>query len=197
LHGEGGFSKKGEGKGRASYYYSYTRLKTEGEIEFKGTKTRIEGLSWMDHEFGSDQLGEDQAGWDWFSIQLDNNVDMMLYLIRRRDGSVDPYSSGTLVYENGVARHLALREFSLEVLDHWKSARTGTQYPIAWKVTVPAETIELEIRPYFSGQELDTRKSTRVAYWEGAARVQGSYRGKAIRGMSYVEMTGYGGKLKI
>jgi len=197
LHGEGGLSRKGEGPGRASYYYSYTRLGAEGELEWEGKKTRVRGLSWMDHEFGSDQLGEDQAGWDWFSIQLENNTEIMLYLIRRRDGSLDPNSSGTLVYGNGATRRLLRHEFSVEALEHWKSARSGADYPMRWKVTIPAEKILLEIRPSFSDQELETRKSTRVTYWEGAAQVEGTYRGKAVAGLSYVEMTGYAGKLKV
>jgi predicted secreted hydrolase len=197
LHGEEGLSRKGEGKGRASYYYSYTRMRTEGELEWNGKKARVRGSSWMDHEFGSDQLGEDQAGWDWFSIQLENNTEIMLYLMRRRDGSLDPYSSGTLVYGNGASRHLLLREFSVEVLDRWKSSRSRANYPMRWRVTIPAEEVVLEIHPYFSDQELETRKSTRVTYWEGAARVQGTYRGRAVLGVSYVEMTGYAGKLRV
>jgi predicted secreted hydrolase len=151
----------------------------------------------MDHEFGSDQLGEEQVGWDWFSIQLENNSEIMLYLIRRRDGTLDPYSSGTLVAGNGAARHLSLKEFTVEVLERWKSPRSEAGYPMGWKVAIPAEEIVLEIRPFFPDQELETRKSTRVTYWEGAARVAGTGRGKALQGLAYVEMTGYAGKLKV
>ena len=196
-HGESGLSRKGEVRGRASYYYSMTRLETEGELEIAGRKERVRGLSWMDHEFGSDQLGEDQVGWDWFSIQLENKSEIMLYLIRRKDGSPDPYSSGTLVYENGSVRRLTLQDFRIEVLERWKSPRSGGHYPMKWKVTIPGEAIELEIVPFFPDQELDTRKSTRVTYWEGAVRVRGSYRNKPIQGSGYVEMTGYAGKLKV
>ena len=96
LHGENGLSRKAEGEGRASYYYSLTRIQTDGELIIDGKKETVRGVSWMDHEFGSNQLGEDQVGWDWFSIQLDNNTELMLYLMRRKNGSVDPYSSGTL-----------------------------------------------------------------------------------------------------
>src|SRR5213594_700837 len=168
LHGQQGLSQKGEGRGRASYYYSLTRLKTGGELEIAGSKEKVRGLSWMDHEFGSNQLTDDQVGWDWFSIQLDNNTEIMLYLIRRKDGSVDPYSSGTLVYENGTTRHLGLKDFSVEVLEKWKSPKSGGTYPMKWRVRVPAEEIALEITPFFPDQELDTRKSTKVTYWEGS-----------------------------
>jgi len=197
LHGENGLSRKGEGRGRASHYYSLTRLKTEGELEVRGKRERVRGLSWMDHEFGSDQLGEDQVGWDWFSIQLENGTEIMLYLIRRKDGSADPYSSGTLVYENGAARHLPLSAFRVETLERWKSPKSGGSYPMKWRVSIPSEEIVLEVLPSFPEQELDTRKSTRVTYWEGAARAQGTFRKRPAQGLGYVEMTGYVGKLKV
>jgi len=197
LHGDKGLSQKGEGKGRASYYYSFTRMKTAGELEIGGKKEGVRGISWMDHEFGSDQLGEDQAGWDWFSFQLDNKTEIMLYQIRRRDGSPDLYSSGTLVSDNGASRRLALKDFQIEILERWKSPKSGGDYPMRWRVAIPSEGIELEIVPFFPAQELDTRKSTRVTYWEGAVQVKGSYRKKPIQGLGYVEMTGYVGRLKV
>ncbi len=197
LHGENGLSQKGEGEGRASYYYSLTRLKAEGELTVAGRKEKVHGLSWMDHEFGSNQLRDDQAGWDWFSIQLNNKTEIMLYLIRRKDGSPDPYSSGTLVFENGSTRHIPLADFRVDVLERWKSPKSGGLYPMKWKITVPAEEIELQVVPFFPDQELDTRKSTQVTYWEGAVRVSGTYKKKPIGGQGYVEMTGYAGRLKI
>ncbi|MBI2986039.1 MAG: carotenoid 1,2-hydratase [Deltaproteobacteria bacterium] len=197
LHGDRGLSQKGEGKGKASYYYSFTRMKTEGEFEIGGKRERVRGLSWMDHEFGSNQLGENQVGWDWFSIQLDNKTEIMLYLMRRRDGSPDPYSSGTLIYQDGSTRHLTLDDFRVEVLERWKSVKSSGNYPMRWRVTVPSEQIELEIAPFFREQELDTRKSTRVTYWEGSVEVRGSYKKRPIQGLGYVEMTGYAGRLKV
>ena len=110
LHGSKGLSQKAAGEGRASYYYSLTRMQTEGVLKVDGKAERVRGLSWMDHEFGSNQLGQDQVGWDWFSIQLDDQTECMLYLMRRKDGSVDPYSSGTLVSANGSTRHLDGRQ---------------------------------------------------------------------------------------
>jgi predicted secreted hydrolase len=197
LHGQNGLSQKGEGEGRASYYYSLTRMQTEGAITIGGKKEKVRGLTWMDHEFGSNELREDQVGWDWFSVQLDNQTELMLYLLRGKDGSVDPYSSGTLVNTDGSTKHLSLKDFNVEVLQRWKSPKSGADYPMKWKVTVPQEGIELAIAPAFPDQELITNRSTRVTYWEGTVQVSGTAGGKPVSGEGYVEMTGYAGKLNI
>jgi len=197
LHGQNGLSQKAEGEGHASYYYSLTRMKTEGEIEIAGQKEKVQGLSWMDHEFGSNQLREDQVGWDWFSIQLDNQTELMLYLIRRKDGSPGPYSSGTLVNADGTTKHLKLMDFHVQPLEKWKSAKSGATYPMKWKVTIPAEGIELDIAPAFSDQELITNRSTRVTYWEGAVGIKARFKQSSVTGEGYVEMTGYAGKLNM
>jgi Predicted secreted hydrolase len=196
LHGQNGYSQKGEGEGHASYYYSLTRMQAEGELIIGGKREQVHGLSWMDHEFGSNQLGEDQLGWDWFSIQLENQSEIMLYLMRRKDGSIDRYSHGTLVYADGTTRQLALKDYRIDVLARWQSPKSAADYPIKWKVLVPAEQIELEISPHFAEQELITNRSTRVTYWEGAVQVKGMLRNKPIAGSGYVEMTGYAGKVK-
>jgi predicted secreted hydrolase len=195
LHGQNGLSQKGEGEGRASYYYSLTRMQTDGELTIDGKSEKVRGFTWMDHEFGSNQLREDQVGWDWFSIQLDNQSELMLYLMRRKDGSADPYSSGTLVSADGASKNLSLKDYRIEVLQRWKSPTSGATYPMKWKVTIPSEAIELEIAPAFPEQELITHRSTRVTYWEGAAQIRGINRGKPVGGNGYVEMTGYAGKL--
>ena len=197
MHGLNGLSQKGDGEGRASYYYSLTRMQTDGELTISGKQEKVRGFTWMDHEFGSNQLRDDQVGWDWFSIQLDNNSELMLYLLRRKDGSVDPYSSGTLVGADGAIKHLALKDFQVAVLERWKSAKSGGNYPMKWQVTIPGEDIQLEILPAFAEQELITNRSTRVIYWEGATQVRGKVRGQAVNGAGYVEMTGYAGKLTL
>jgi predicted secreted hydrolase len=197
LHGQNGHSQKGEGEGRASYYYSLTRMQTEGELTIDGKTEKVRGFTWMDHEFGSNQLSEDQLGWDWFSIQLDNQSEMMLYLMRRRDGSVDPYSSGTLVDGQGKTTHLVLKDYRVETLQRWKSPKSGANYPMKWRVTVPREGIDLEITPAFADQELITNRSTRVTYWEGAVGIKGIFKQSPVSGRGYVEMTGYAGKLTL
>jgi predicted secreted hydrolase len=195
LHGDKGHSQKGEGEGRASYYYSLTRMATEGELTIDGDKEKVRGLSWMDHEFGSNQLSEYQVGWDWFSIQLDNKTELMLYLMRHKDGSIDPYSSGTLVSADGKTAHLKLDDYRIQVLDRWKSPKSGANYPMRWKVSIPRRQIELDITPAFPDQELITNRSTRVTYWEGAVSIIGKYDNNPVSGRGYVEMTGYAGKL--
>ncbi|HEX5606191.1 MAG TPA: lipocalin-like domain-containing protein [Candidatus Binatia bacterium] len=195
LHGSNGLSQKAAGEGRASYYYSLTRMQSDGALTIDGKTERVRGMSWMDHEFGSNQLGQDQVGWDWFSIQLDDQTELMLYLMRRKDGTVDPYSSGTLVQADRSTRHLKLSDYRVEVLGRWRSPTSGADYPMKWRVTIPAEQIELEINPAFQNQELITNRSTRVTYWEGAVDVRGRASGKTVSGAGYVEMTGYAGKL--
>ena len=197
LHGQNGLSQKGEGEGRASYYYSLTRMQAEGELTIDGKKEKVRGLSWMDHEFGSNQLGDDQVGWDWFSIQLDNQTELMLYLMRRKDGSVDPYSSGTLVSSNGATKHLNIKDYRVDVLERWKSPKSNANYPIKWKISIPTEGIELEILPAFPDQELITNRSTRVTYWEGAVAIKGTFKQSPVAGHGYAEMTGYAGKLTL
>ena len=191
IHGQNGISQKAEGTGYASHYYSITRLKTEGRIFLQNKEIPIQGLSWMDHEFGSSQLREYQVGWDWFSLQLDDRTELMLYQIRHKDGKVDPYSSGTIVYANGIHQHLSRKEFQIEVLDQWKSSKSAAIYPSRWRVKVPVHQIELSLSPSVKDQELITQESTRVTYWEGSVKIEGKYQKKSIKGMGYVELTGY------
>jgi predicted secreted hydrolase len=193
VHGRSGVSQKAAGPGRASHYYSMTRLETTGKLQVKGRSLKVRGLSWMDHEFGSNQLTEDQVGWDWFSIQLEQGHSLMLFQIRKKDGTIEQESSGTLVHPGGSAEHLELKDFTLQQTGRWKSPRSGGVYPMGWRISVSKAGLELELIPAFSEQELDTRKSTRVVYWEGSVRVRGSHKGKRVEGVGYVEMTGYAG----
>jgi len=191
IHGQNGISQKAKGEGYASHYYSITRLKTEGKIFLKGKVVSISGTSWIDHEFGSNQLREDQAGWDWFGIQLENGVDLMLYQIRHRDRKMDPYSSGTIVFHDGSQRHLTVSNFQVEAMDQWKSAKSGATYPSHWRIKIPGHQIELILSPTTKDQELVTNQSTRVTYWEGSVKVEGKSGSDRIKGMGYVELTGY------
>jgi predicted secreted hydrolase len=191
IHGHNGISQKAEGEGYASHYYSITRLKTEGKIFLKKKEIPVQGRSWMDHEFGSTQLREYQVGWDWFGIQLENGVDLMIYQIRHQDGKTDPYSSGTIIFPDGNHQHLPLKDFEIKFLDQWKSQKTGATYPSDWRIDVPSHRIELMLTPTVKGQELITQESTRVTYWEGSVEVEGKYQGQRVRGMGYVELTGY------
>ncbi len=191
VNGIDGVSQKAEGEGYASYYYSITRMKTQGEVTVKGKTFQVEGLSWMDHEFGSNQLRDYQVGWDWFSIQLENDSDLMIYVIRHKDGEPDPHSSGTLTFPDGTSRHLRLEDFGVQVLADWQSRKTGARYPARWRIRVPHSGIELTVTPAVSDQELLTQESSRVVYWEGSVRVHGMYKGEPVSGVGYVELTGY------
>jgi predicted secreted hydrolase len=191
VHGINGVSQKGDGKGRASHYYSLTRMETKGILRIKGKEIPVTGLSWMDHEFGSNQLAENQIGWDWFSVQLNNGMDLMIYQLRRQDGLADPHSSGTLVLSDSRKVHLPWSEIKLRPLSFWKSAHSGATYPASWEIDLPHHDLKLSLVPPVADQELMTQKSTGVTYWEGTVKVKGTYKGRAVEGEGYVEMTGY------
>jgi predicted secreted hydrolase len=192
IHGENGVSVKAEGAGYASHYYSLTRLEVSGTIAVAGGRREsCQGLAWMDHEFGSSALRETQQGWDWYSVQLDNDTELMLYVIRRRDGSPDRTSSGTIVNSDGTSIHIKADQFQTSTLGRWRSPHSGATYPMGWRLAVPALNLRLELHEALPDQELQTKSSTRVTYWEGAVTVLGSFGGTPVRGEGYVEMTGY------
>lgn len=187
IHGEDGISVKASGIGYASHYYSMTRLEAAGTINGKNAT----GLAWMDHEFGSSSLRESQAGWDWFSLQFDNETELMLYVIRRGDGTPDVTSSGSLVTHDGRVIRIRHDQLSIRPLAKWRSPKSGATYPVDWEVDVPALGLKLRVRPVMNAQELITTGSTQVTYWEGAVDASGSFGGTPVRGEGYVEMTGY------
>jgi predicted secreted hydrolase len=145
----------------------------------------------MDHEFGSNQLGSDQVGWDWFCLQLDDDRELMLYILRLRDGRLEPHSNGTLIEADGSWRDIPLPGFSVTSVNTWRSRRSGAVYPSGWRVRVPVHGIDLTVSPSLDDQELITRGPPRVIYWEGSVRAEGKSAGKAVSGIGYVELTGY------
>jgi predicted secreted hydrolase len=191
IHGAAGISQKGKDVGQASHYYSFTRLMTVGSLTVNGEEIEVSGLSWMDHEFGSADLGVDQVGWDWFSIQLEDNAELMLYRMRRKDGSSDPASSGTTVSPDGRTRHLEVSDFQIESTASWTSPGSKATYPSRWKLTFPSLGLVLDVMPLLADQELRTSRSTKVSYWEGAVAVTGTHQGRPVNGQGYVELTGY------
>ncbi len=191
LHGDRGYSRKGDRPEEASCYYSFTRLETSGTLTAEGKAFPVQGTSWMDHEFSTAPLAKGILGWDWFSIQLSNNVELMIYLLRQEQGGTHLASSGTLISRSGRSRHLTKDDFTVEVLDRWKSRRTGALYPSRWRIRVGPQDIELEVTSNLEDQELRTPRTTRIVYWEGSVSVAGSVAGKGVEGVGYVEMTGY------
>jgi len=191
IHGPAGVSRKGPGKTQTSHYYSIPRMETTGTLTINKRLETVKGYSWMDHEFGSNQLSEEQVGWDWFGLHLDNGMDLMLYRMRRSDGTVEPVSSGTLIDADGRVIHLPIEAFSYSIRDSWTSQKTRTVYPSRWVIAVPDHGIELTITPTVADQELVTAQSTRVTYWEGSISVNGRVGDTAVSGYGYAELTGY------
>ncbi len=191
-HGVAGYSRKGPDPEKASHYYSFPRLQTIGTIEVGGSTHAVRGASWMDHEFTSSGLAEDQIGWDWFSIQLDNDVDLMLFHLRTDSGEVDPYSSGSLITADGAVETLDRDRFEIATSGSWLSPRTGAAYPAEWRIRIPDRAIDLQVRPHIPDQEL----ALSFSYWEGAVEVEGSYGSNAVTGNGYAELTGYARSMK-
>ena len=188
INGEGGVSQKSAGVGQATHYYALTRMVGEGTLETGGDTVAVEHQSWLDREWGSNQLGPGQVGWDWFSLQLEDGRELMLYQMRLADGSADRHSSGTLTAADGSTIHLASEDFELSPRKTWKSLATGGKYPVRWGLRVPGHSIELEVEAEYPSQELSL---TPVSYWEGAVNVGGSH-----SGVGYLEMTGYSAPLR-
>jgi predicted secreted hydrolase len=195
IQGENGVSQKAAGAGHASHYISLTRLATNGTITLGGKAFQVSGLAWMDHEFFTHQLERDQIGWDWFSVQLDDDTELMLYRIRRKDGSVDPFSAATFVDASGKSTHLRAAEFSLQPVGAtWTSPVTKATYPVQWKIAVPKLGLDLEVKTALPSQELvggPGNGTLTPSYWEGAVTYDGAREGAKIHGAGYLEMTGY------
>ncbi len=191
LQGDQGYIQKGLDPGNGSYYYSLTRLQSAGTIEVGGQRLSVEGLSWMDHEFGTSMLPEHTAGWDWFAIQLGDGSELMLYQFRGDDGVRTIFSSGTLVAPDSSVTHLTRDDFQIQVDKTWTSPHSQAEYPAGWTVTVPSQKLTLRIEPYLADQEL----SVSFVYWEGAVRVNGDRNRQPLAGVGYVEMTGYAGSM--
>lgn len=191
IHGVSGVSQKAAGPGRASHYISFTRLLTTGAIEVNGQRYDVIGTTWMDHEFFTHQLEAGQVGWDWLSLQLDDNSELMLFRIRHKDDTVDPFSAGTYVDASGATRHLTVKDFLLEPSgESWASPNTRAVYPISWHITVPSLGISLEAKTPLKSQEI-VSTANMPPYWEGAITLSGQRNGSRLFGVGYLEMTGY------
>ncbi len=191
LHGDSGYSRKGQSPERASCYYSFTRLQASGTLTVDGTGHAVQGSAWMDHEFSTAPLQPGITGWDWFSLQLADQTEIMVFLLRQPDGTLNSASSGTVVLPSGQTRHLAQADLRIEPLSFWTSPHSDARYPVAWQVAVIPLDMELVVRANLDDQEMRTPNSTNVVYWEGSVQVTGTRSEKAIDGVGYVELTGY------
>ncbi len=194
LHGEAGLSRKGAGPREYSRYVSITRLAASGSLR-RGARTEpLSGTAWFDHEWGPGVLPRDAVGWDWFALQLDDGSELMLYRMRRADGSATPFSSGTFVPLRGAPATLRWSDVRLAETRFWRSPRSRARYPARWRMAVESIGLDVEIEPLVPDCELETPASTGVTYWEGACRVKGARGGRPIAGRAYAELTGYAGK---
>lgn len=185
LQGDRGLSPKSDAPGNASYYYSLPRLRTQGTITVNGEPHQVSGTVWMDHEFSTSALGSDALGWDWFSLQLDGNRELMLGQIRLAGGGREPAFGGLLIEPDGSTRYLSAADFTIEATDRWTSPHTGATYPAGWEFAIDTgdATLHLTATPLLADQELQAEIST---YWEGAIRISGD-----ATGYGYAELTGY------
>jgi predicted secreted hydrolase len=195
LHGQGGYSRKSDKYKAAGYYYSLSRLDTRGTITVAGRALPVTGLSWMDHEFFTSALAPGLVGWDWFSLQLSDGREVMLYLLRHQDGGVDPASSGSLIDPAGGARHLKLRDFQIKATGAWTSPHTRTKYPAGWEITIPEAGYRLKLTPTLADQEIRAPAPAKVTYWEGEVKIAGEKNGVPVTGVGYAELTGYAGRM--
>lgn len=195
IHGQNGVSRKGESASNASHYYSITRASVEGVIMDEAGAKSVTGEAWLDREWSTSSLSPDQVGWDWFSMQLESGEEVMLYRMRRSDGSQDPYSSGTFIAMDGTGSHLKPGDFVISTDRTWKSSASGAEYPASWTIEFPERDLTLRVLPTVADQELRTEESSRITYWEGSVRVEGTRSGRPVRGRGYVELTGYAAPL--
>jgi predicted secreted hydrolase len=189
-HGDQGYSRKGTSPSRASCYYSFTRLATSGTLSFQGKRLEVEGLSWMDHEFSTAPLEPGISGWYWFSLQLDNDTELMLFLLNLEAGGYHPASSATLVAADGRTTAVAFESIRANVLRNWTSPQTGTVYPLGWRLRLTETGLDLTIQTPVDAQEMITTHSTGVTYWEGSVTVEGRHGPQKVKGRGYMELTG-------
>jgi len=194
LHGENGYSRKGQEVTNASYYYSQPRLQAGGTVEVQGKTYQVSGLVWKDHEFSTGVLDEGQIGWDWFSLQFEDGPALMLFQLRESGGGTSDSSSGTFINTDGLTQSLQNKNFSITVIDQWRSPHTGGTYPSAWQIQLEEPNCELNVQPWMADQEVNFPA---VTYWEGAVRFEGMCAGKSVKGNGYIELTGYAGNLPL
>ena len=187
LHDRDGWIDFGPGGG--SYYYSRTSMAATGRLTLDGADVPVDGTAWFDHQWG-DFISVGGGGWDWFAINLDDGTDLTLSLVRDADGSY-PLVYGTLVDRRGSTRHLDASAFTVKPTGRWASPTSGADYPAGWSIAIPGEDLTIDLRPTVADQELDTRATTGVVYWEGSQVVTAERGSTPLGGQAYVELTGY------
>ncbi len=192
LHGDGGLSPKGPEPGNASYYYSIVQQRTTGTVTVGDQAYDVTGLAWKDHEWSTSALSPGAVGWDWFSLQLDDGGALMMFIIRRDDGTLEAASAGSYIAPDGTVTPLSLGDWELEVTNTWTSPASGAVYPAGWRIRVPSVGLELTGRPMMADQELNVS----TVYWEGAVAFEGTLGGEPVTAKGYIELTGYAGSME-
>lgn len=192
LQGDHGLSVKGYEPGNASYYYSLVQQPTTGTLTLNEKSYTVNGITWKDHEYSTSALTPGTVGWDWFSMQFDNGTALMLYLLRREDGTLESTSAGTFIAADGTTQPLSAQDWTVNVLNTWKSTKSKAIYPSKWKIEIPKLNLTVRGKSMLTDQELNTSTTT---YWEGAVAFDGSLQEQPLRGKGYVELTGYADRL--
>ena len=187
LHDRDGWIDFGPAGG--SYYYSRTAMDASGTLDLDGRSLTVDGSAWFDHQWG-DFISVGGGGWDWFAVNLDDGTDITVSLVRDADGTY-PLVYGTVVARDGSVTHLDRNAFSVDVSANWTSPATDAVYPAFWTIRIPSRDLTITLRPTVAAQELDTRATTGVVYWEGSQVVHATRGGTTLGGQAYVELTGY------
>ncbi len=184
LQGNAGLSRKSAARGNASYYYSVPKLTARGSVRLADGQHEVKGEAWLDREWSTSALSREQAGWDWFALQLADGGNLMFYRLRQRDGGTDDYSAGSYVDASGTQHRLGAQDLRIEARGVWKSPHSGRVYPQGWHLEVPSMKLAWELAP----RRVDQEWRGRFHYWEGAVTVT---RDGQPAGLGYVELTGY------
>ena len=191
LQGQAGFSRKAADPRHASYYYSRPQLRVSGQLTLDGTARPVTGQAWLDHEWSSELLPEGAQGWDWIGLNLDDGSGLMAFRLRDAAGKA-LWSAATIRPAGQIGQVLPPEAVHFTPLRQWHSPRSGIDWPVVWRVQAGGR--QLELQPLINDQELDSRRSTGAIYWEGAVR---ALEGGREVGRGYLEMTGYGKKIRV
>lgn len=192
LQGAQGFSQKSVDAQNASYYYSIPHMRADGQVRIGKREYKVRGNAWLDHEWSSAMLDARAQGWDWVGLNLGDGGALMASRIRDERGE-SLWAIGTQrAAPADAAKPFRPEDIEWTELARWRSPRTGVEYPVQWRVRVAGRTLLL--RPLIEDQENDARASTGTIYWEGAVRAYDESGNSVGRG--YLELTGYGARLR-
>lgn len=166
----------------SSYYYSRTRMAISGTIMIDGVTEKVTGHSWFDHQWGDFSVG--LLSWDWFSLMLNNGMDLMIYQLR--DKTKKPILYFGSIMQHGAAEVLTASEFSIQPGKNWTSKKTGITYPVEWTIQVPKKNINISTQSIIKNSEFDARLTSHNIYWEGAVTIDGTH-----TGLGFMELYGY------